>query len=150
MERELTQLFLEDFCKGQRYAGMPRIVVEGDVLSFSGLTGDRHPIHYDAEYAKTTRFGRPIVHGLHLMRLTALGATPLSEQLEQAMVALLKQEAVFLNPVFINDSLRAEFEIESVDRQPGKEWGKLTISVKLIKLFLKAAMSTDCAAGLTP
>jgi 3-hydroxybutyryl-CoA dehydratase len=132
MEREPTQLFLEDFSKGQKYAGTPRTVAEADVLSFSTFTGDRHPIHYDAEYAKTTRFGRPIVHGLHLMSLTALGATPLSGQLRQSMVAFLEQEARFLQPVFVNDTLRPEFEIEGVDRQPGKEWGNLKISVRLI------------------
>jgi acyl dehydratase len=27
----------------------------------AALTGDKHPIHYDDEYSKTTRFGRPIV-----------------------------------------------------------------------------------------
>ena len=132
MEQEPAQLFLEDFCKGQKYAGTPRTVAQADVLSFSTLTGDKHPLHYDAEYAKTTRFGRPIVHGLHLMTLTALGAAPLSEQLRQSMVALLKQEAVFRKPVFVNDTLRPEFEIDEVERRPGEDWGTLTISVRLI------------------
>jgi 3-hydroxybutyryl-CoA dehydratase len=126
------QLFLEDFSKGQTFRGLPRQIREADILSFASLTGDRHPIHYDDEYAKTTRFGRPIVHGLHLMALTALGATPLSEQLERSMIALVEQQSVFKRPIFKDDTVRPEFEIEEVDHQLGKDWGKLNIKVRLI------------------
>ncbi len=100
--------------------------------AFAELTGDAHPIHYNDEYAKITRFGRPIVHGLHLMALTALGASPVSEQLKDSMIALLEQSAVFQKPVFKNDTVRPEFEVEQVERQAGKEWGKLQIKVRLI------------------
>src|SRR6478752_3583720 len=131
MQEETAQLFLEDFSKGQRFPGHPRKITEADVLSFAALTGDKHPIHYDDEYAKTTRFGRPIVHGLHLMALTALGATPLSEQLTQSMIAMLEQQATFRKPVFKDDTLRPEIEIEAIDRQHGKDWGRLAMKVRL-------------------
>jgi 3-hydroxybutyryl-CoA dehydratase len=88
MELEPEQLFLDDFSAGQTYPGQPRTMTKDDILSFAALTGDAHPIHYDDEYAKSTRFGRPIVHGLHLMALTALGATPLSAQLTDSMIAM--------------------------------------------------------------
>jgi 3-hydroxybutyryl-CoA dehydratase len=132
MEEETSQLFLEDFRKGQTFSGLARKIAEADVLSFASLTGDKHPIHYDDEYAKTTRFGRPIVHGLHLMALTALGATPLSEQLKNSMIALLEQQAAFQKPVFKDDTLHPEYEIEGIDHKPGKAWGKLKIKVRLI------------------
>jgi acyl dehydratase len=35
-----TQLFLEDFSKGQIFLSPPRTITEADVLSFAGLTGD--------------------------------------------------------------------------------------------------------------
>ena len=76
MSAKPRQLFLEDFSKGQTYPGAPRKITEADVLSFAAITGDAHPLHCDDAYARSTRFGRPIVHGLHLMALTALGATP--------------------------------------------------------------------------
>jgi 3-hydroxybutyryl-CoA dehydratase len=132
MAQKPKQLFLEDFKSGQKYSSPPRRVTEHDVCAFAELTGDAHPIHYDDEYAKTTGFGRPIVHGLHLMALTALGASPVSEQLKDSMIALLEQSAVFQKPVFKNDTVRPEFEVEQAERQPGKEWGKLKIKVKLI------------------
>jgi 3-hydroxybutyryl-CoA dehydratase len=132
MEREAKQLFLEDFRPGQIFAGASRHVSEGDVLAFAALTGDKHPIHYDDHYAKATRFGRPIVHGLHLMALTALGAAPLSEQLQESMVAMLGQSASFQRPVFKADVVRSQFEIESAEPRPGRDWGTLTVKVRLI------------------
>ena len=132
MTDKARQLFLEDFAEGQRYPGLPRKITEADVLDFAGLTGDRHPIHYDGEYAKKTPFGRPIVHGLHLTALTALGASPLSEQLKDSMVAFLEQQATFRKPVFKDDTVRPEFEIENVERHATKEWGTLKIKVRLV------------------
>jgi 3-hydroxybutyryl-CoA dehydratase len=95
MADDTTQLFLEDFSKGQTFSSPSRTISAADVLAFAALTGDAHPLHYDDEYAKTTRFGRPIVHGLHLMALTALGAAPLAERLEASMIAFLEQQASF-------------------------------------------------------
>ena len=132
MDSEPPQLFLEDFSEGQKYQGTARKITEADVLSFAALTGDRHPIHYDDEYAKTTRFGRPVVHGLHLMALTALGATPLSEQLRLSMIALVEQQATFQKPVFKDDTVRSEFEIEGLKRRPDKEWGTLRVKIRLL------------------
>src|SRR5690625_7454424 len=38
-----------------------------DVMKFAEVTGDDNPIHVDREYAATTRFGKPIVHGVLLL-----------------------------------------------------------------------------------
>jgi 3-hydroxybutyryl-CoA dehydratase len=132
MADETTQLFLEDFSTGQIFSSPPRTITEADVLSFAALTGDAHPLHYDDEYAKTTRFGRPIVHGLHLMALTALGAAVFSERLQSSMIALLQQQASFWKPVFKDDTLHPQFEVEGTEHKPGMEWGKLAIKVRLI------------------
>jgi 3-hydroxybutyryl-CoA dehydratase len=132
MEAGTAQLFLEDFSRGQTFPGRPRRIAAADVLSFAALTGDRHPLHYDAQYARTTRFGRPVVHGLHLMTLTALGAAPLSEQLERSMIALLEQQGCFRRPVFEDDTVEPQFEVEATELKPGREWGKLTLKVRLI------------------
>jgi 3-hydroxybutyryl-CoA dehydratase len=132
MQEETAQLFLEDFSKGQRFPGRPKKITDADVLSFAALTGDKHPIHYDEAYASSTRFGRPIVHGLHLMALTALGAAPLAEQLRDSMIALLEQQASFRKPVFKEDTVRPELEIDEIEHQPGRDWGKLKIKVRLV------------------
>jgi acyl dehydratase len=126
------QLFLDDFTVGQRFTGEPRSISDADFAAFGALTGDRHPIHYDAEYAKTTRFGHPVAHGLHLMGLTALGATQLSDQLEASIVALVEQSCRFLKPVFAGSLLRSELIVKDIERKPEKGAGKIRFQVRLL------------------
>jgi acyl dehydratase len=66
------------------------------------------------------------------MALTALGATPLSEQLKLSMIALVEQQAIFQKPLFKYDTVRSEFEIEGIERRPDKEWGTLRIKIRLL------------------
>ena len=131
MNNRSTQLYFEDFAIGQQYEGCLRTISQADVLAFASLTGDAHPIHYDPEYARQTRFGRPIVHGLHLMALTALGATPLSARLAEAMIAFVEQGAAFLKPVFVDDSVRSAFEVTELEQKLGREWGRVKFRVTL-------------------
>jgi 3-hydroxybutyryl-CoA dehydratase len=131
MQDSTTQLYIDDFRVGQTFAGASRTISQADVLGFSSLTGDAHPIHYDAEYAKRTRFGRPIVHGLHLISLTALGATTLSAALRDSMVAFIEQGAEFKRPVFIDDTVRSVFEVVAVERKPDRDWGTIKFRVTL-------------------
>lgn len=44
-----------------------RHISAADVQAFADVTGDDNPIHVDAEYAKSTRFEKPIVHGVFLL-----------------------------------------------------------------------------------
>ncbi|GAC1439729.1 MAG: MaoC/PaaZ C-terminal domain-containing protein [Terriglobales bacterium] len=125
------QLFLEDFCIGQTFAGESKVISEADVLTFSALTGDKHPVHYDPAYAATTRFGRPVVHGLHLISLTAVGATKLSGKLKASMIAFVEQEATFVKPVFVGDRVRSSFEVTEVKPAEGRDWGRLKLLARL-------------------
>ena len=59
-----------DLNEGERFEGPSKTLTDAHFLFFSALTGDVHPIHYDAEYAKSTRFGKPLAHGLLLSSLT--------------------------------------------------------------------------------
>jgi 3-hydroxybutyryl-CoA dehydratase len=130
--RSSDQLFLEDFTAGQTFRGELRTISDADFASFGVLTGDSHPIHYDPAYAKTTRFGRPIAHGLHLMALTALGALPLSQRVEKSMVALIEQGCRFVKPVCAGDMLRSELTVEETEHKPGRDSGKLRFQVRLL------------------
>lgn len=44
-----------------------RLITAEDVQTFADVTGDDNPLHVDAAYAETTRFGKPIVHGVLLL-----------------------------------------------------------------------------------
>ena len=59
---------------GEVFRSPSKTLTDAHFLFFSGLTGDNHPIHYDVEYARATRFGKPLAHGLLLASMTALRA----------------------------------------------------------------------------
>ena len=58
------QYFYEDFLPGRRFPGGVHAIDEEAIALFARMTGDAHPLHYDAEYAKRTPFGKPLAHGL--------------------------------------------------------------------------------------
>jgi 3-hydroxybutyryl-CoA dehydratase len=45
-------------------ASFAKAVSAADVLSFAEVTGDRNPVHLDADYAAKTIFKEPIAHGM--------------------------------------------------------------------------------------
>ena len=53
----------KDFLIGER-ASFGKTITEADISTFADLVGDFNPIHVDAEYARKSRFGRRIAHGM--------------------------------------------------------------------------------------
>jgi len=125
-----SQLYFDDFHVGDRFRSPGRTIGEAHYLFFAGMTGDNHPIHYDEEYARRTRFGGRVAHGLLVMAMTALGASPLSARLEEAMVAFVAQDGRFRKPVLIGDTVHTVFEVESLERKG--EAGVLRFAVRVV------------------
>ncbi|WP_456425683.1 MaoC family dehydratase [Rhodocaloribacter sp.] len=48
-----------------------RVITAEEVRAFAELSGDDNPIHVDEEYARGTRFGKPIVHGVYLLGIVS-------------------------------------------------------------------------------
>lgn len=48
-----------------------RFISAEDVQGFADVTGDDNPVHLDPEYAKTTRFKVPVVHGVLLLGIVS-------------------------------------------------------------------------------
>ena len=126
----VPQRFFEDFTVGDRFESPSKTLNDAHFLFFSGLTGDAHPLHYDDEYAKSTRFGRRLTHGLLLASLTAVGASSLSPIIEDSIVAFLEQTTRFRAPVFVGDTLKPRHEVIALERK--RAGGLLTLRVTLI------------------
>jgi acyl dehydratase len=87
-----------------------RTVLEADNVWFTLLTLNTNPIHFDAEYAATTEWGRPLVDSTFTLALvTGLSVSDVSEH----GVNLGWDEVRLLKPVFAGDTIRAETEVLS-------------------------------------
>ena len=125
----MTHGYFEDFTIGDRFKSPGRTLTDAHFLFFAGLTGDDHPLHYDDEYAKKTRFGKRLAHGLLLTSLTAAGASTLSPLIEESIVAFVEQTTRFRAPAFIGDTLYPEHEVVGLERK--RSAGLLTLRVAL-------------------
>lgn len=86
-------------------------LTEEHVKSFASLTGDYNPLHFDAEFARQTRFGGLVVQGgLTTGLLHALVAM----DLPGPGSVFLSQQWRFTAPVYIGDTITAEAEVLSV------------------------------------
>jgi acyl dehydratase len=95
------------FAVGEK-ASVVHSVTEDDVAAFGRLTGDYNPVHFDDEYARTTRFGGRIAHGL----LTAgFISAVLGTKLPGPGAIYLGQSFKFTAPVRIGDTITASVEV---------------------------------------
>ena len=123
----MSQRYFEDFAVGDRFKSPSRTLTDAHFLFFAGVTGDNHPLHYDVEYAKKTRFGRPLAHGLLLASLTAVGTSTLGPIIEDSIVAFVEQTTRFRAPAFVGDTVYPEHEVVSLERR--RSAGLLTLRV---------------------
>jgi len=125
----VTQRYFEDFKVGDRFKSPSKTLTDAHFLFFAGMTGDAHPIHYDDEYGKKTRFGRRLAHGLLLTSLTAVGASTLAPVIEDSIVAFVEHSTRFRAPAFIGDTMYPEHEVVGLERK--RSAGLLTLRVAL-------------------
>lgn len=87
-------------------------ITDADVKDFSGISGDKNPVHMDEVYAKESRFGKRIAHGmLSSSFFSALFGTKLPGQ----GCVYVAQSLKFRKPVYIGDTVTATVEVTSID-----------------------------------
>lgn len=87
-------------------------ITDADVKGFSGISGDKNPVHMDEVYAKESRFGKRIAHGmLSSSFFSALFGTKLPGQ----GCVYVAQSLKFRKPVYIGDTVTATVEVTSID-----------------------------------
>lgn len=85
------------------------------VRSFSELTGDKNPIHLDDDYAKHSRFGRRIAHG---MLVSSFISTIIATDYPGEGSIYVNQELNFILPCYIGDKL--VYRINEIEEENGK------------------------------
>ena len=92
-------------------ASLSKIIRDEDIRAFAELSGDFNPVHIDDEFARTTRFGRRIAHG---MLGASLISTVLGTKLPGQGAIYLSQTIQFLAPVFPGDTVTAKVTVTKI------------------------------------
>lgn len=104
--------FIEELTEGMS-ASFAKTITETDITLFAGVSGDTNPMHINEDYAKATRFGGRIAHG---MLSAGLISAVLGTKLPGPGSVYLSQTLKFRAPVRPGETVEATASIISVDR----------------------------------
>ena len=91
-------------------AEMSRLVTAADIESFTAMSGDRNPLHYDAQAAKSSRFGEIVVQG---GITSAILNAVVAEKLPGPGTVFLNVNWDFKAPVRPGDTITGRVEVTS-------------------------------------
>src|SRR5665213_432912 len=87
---------------------------QNDVELFAQVTGDKNPVHLDADYAAKTMFKRRIMHGF-------LGGSVFSKIFGTLFpgegTIYLKQSMAFLRPMFVDTDYEVKMNVKEVNKE---------------------------------
>jgi len=92
-------------------AEITKTIEQSDIDAFASVTGDRNPVHVDEEFAKSTRFGKRIAHG---MLTASLISAVLANKLPGEGSVYLGQTLQFVAPVFPGDEVTARVTVKEI------------------------------------
>jgi len=98
-------------------AEFSRTFTQEDVEAFSRLSGDTNPVHLDDSYARHTRFGGRIIHG---MLVASLISTVLGTGLPGPGCIYMSQQLSFRAPARVGEHLTAKVRVSEWDGTKGR------------------------------
>jgi acyl dehydratase len=97
---EINQIYIHEFQFSQQ-----------EVNRFAEVTGDKNPVHSDAEYAANTMFKKPIMHG---MLSASLFSKVFGTLFPGEGTIYLKQSLSFLKPMYVDTIYEAVFTVKEI------------------------------------
>jgi 3-hydroxybutyryl-CoA dehydratase len=113
-----------------------KTITEADVFGFAEACGDFNPLHIDEEYARRSRFGHRVAHGI---LMAGIISTVLGSELPGVGTIFVELHIRFLKPVFLGDTVTATATVMEI------------INPKRIRLFVACLnqKGEDVAIGNT-
>lgn len=110
----MAGLWFDEFFVGQVFEhALTRTITEMDNVLFTALTHNPQPLHLDAEFAKGTEFGKPLVNSIFTLGLV-IGVSVGDTTLGTTIANLGMTDVIFPKPVFHGDTVRSRTVVKSV------------------------------------
>jgi acyl dehydratase len=114
------KIFMEDYKVGERFVSPARTITETDITMFAAMTGDWHPLHTDAEFAKNYFFGERIAHGMLILSvgMSLIFRLGPNVALPKSFIAFYGMDSVrFVGAVKIGDTIHCEAEVVELKKK---------------------------------
>jgi 3-hydroxybutyryl-CoA dehydratase len=103
-----------------------RLIGQPEVAAFAELSGDFNPLHFSREFAHSTIFKEPIVHG---MLTAALISTVLGSVMPGPGCIYVSQDLRFKSPVKAGDFVMSRATVETLHPEKSRVTFRTTCSV---------------------
>jgi acyl dehydratase len=127
----MADIYFEDFELGAAFVSIARTITEADIVHFACLTGDFHPVHVDAEFAKKSVFKQRVAHGL-LGVTYAVGMINNWDLRSKTNMAFLHFECNFLSPTKIGDTIHCKATIAEKKEWKSPDKGVIVFEIELV------------------
>lgn len=111
--------WFDELAVGDRFSRAVTIT-EAHLVTSAGLLGDYNPLHVDETFARASRFGGRILHG---MMTSALMGGPVGMHFYGTAIAYLEHNARFAAPVRPGDTLAIAWTIVELIPKPKQGGG---------------------------
>ena len=85
---------------------------QDQVNDFCKISGDFNPLHWDESFAATIPFKKPIIHGA---LIASVFSRVMGMDFPGSGSVYLKQVSEFKRPLFVGQTYRARFELDSIN-----------------------------------
>jgi acyl dehydratase len=120
--------YYEEFEIGARYESPRRTVIEADISTFAGLTGDFNPLHMDEVFAADSDYGGRITHGPMIVGM-AFGLASRAGLMDGTVMGLLDIAWKFMVPVRPGDTISVLVRV--IDKRMTKKSDRGVVEVGL-------------------
>lgn len=104
-------LRFEDFTVGQEYRETIKIT-DDMVRKFAELTGDMNPLHLDESFARKSRFGKRICHG---MLVASMISRIMGMNFPGPGTVIVKQLLKYRAPVYVDETVEVQVAVLEIN-----------------------------------
>jgi len=124
--------YYDELSVGDSWTSKRRTITETDLVTFSNFSWDHHPVHTDAEYAKTTAEGQRLFHGPGGFAVCSGLEISLGFK-EGTSLVMMGMTWAYKAPIFIGDTVNVKEEVIAMrESKTRPEMGIVTTKVQLV------------------
>lgn len=127
---KILGLYYDDVEIGAELTTPSHVIAYDDILAFADITLDHHPLHTDEDYCKTTRFGRPIAHGLYGLALMEGLQSKIDMYVHTSIASLGWDKVRFNAPLFPDDEVHVK--VTFTKKRDSSKSGRGVVTEKLL------------------